>query len=515
MQQSIAEANAQGTVVDLWAGPLKASVGAQYRRNKYAFLEDTLKTSGESFLDQALGIYPAKNVRAVTNSKEVYGEFSLPVVKDLPFIKLLELDGGIRYSDSNITGSTVTYKGEVNWEATTWLRFRGTYNKAERAPNLGELYSFTQNFALINGGDACSTGNPFSYSANPATNPNAAQVLALCKTLMDKTAIPGQPANSVVFYGNGLAPTAPGYIAPSAGSATTSTAPGFAFPYFIGNPSLKPEDAKTFTVGGVISSPFQAPLVRRLRMSVDYYNIKIKDAIGLLSGQTTQQLCLDKAFNPTYDPNSFYCNNFARGTGGGIGAIQLAYTNSAAVKTAGVDVQLDWAIPLTETVGLPGTFSVNSVLNYLITFKTSPFYSGVPEGSRQPFTEYADSLLTPDAGVSSYGQYRWKLFSTFTYSLPGFSVGLQWQHLPHINSGTTNTGLPSYDVFSLNTSFALTRMLTLRFGVDNLLDKAPPFGNVNPSPLGAPFYQLPGGAVNANNYDVIGRRFYFGINAKF
>ncbi|WP_404710666.1 TonB-dependent receptor domain-containing protein [Sphingomonas sp. MMS24-J13] len=514
MHQTIWEANVQGKLITLWAGDLRASAGATYRRNQYTFLEDTLKTSGESFQDQALGIYPANNIRAKTSSKEAYGEISIPLLRDLPFIKLLELDAGIRYADSNITGGSTTWKVEGSWEATDFLRFRATYNKAQRAPNLGELYSFTQNFGLLTGGDACSTGNPFSYSANPA-NANGNAVKALCKLLMDKTNIPGQPANSVTFYGNGLAPSDPLYQAPSAGSTSTSTAPGFAFPYFVGNPNLKPEDARTFTVGAVISSPFDTPLARRLRLSLDFYSISVKNAIGLQSGQTLQQLCLDKAFNPTFDPNTFYCNNFQRGTGGGIGAVQLAYTNTGAFKTKGLDAQVDWNIPLKETVGLPGNLGFNTVMNYLFTFKSSPFYSGVPTASQTPFKEYAGTFAAPDSGLSANGQYRWKLFTTLSYSLEGARIGLQWQHLPSIASGTTNTGYKAYDVFQLSGSYALTSTFTVRAGVDNLFDKAPVSGNFNTVAV-AP--ALPGGTgagINTANYDAIGRRFYFGVNAKF
>jgi outer membrane receptor protein involved in Fe transport len=506
MQQTVWEANIQGKVIDLPAGDLRTSMGATYRRNKYTFLEDTLKTSGSSFQDQALGIYPAKNVIGSIAYKEVYGEVSIPLLKDIPLIKSLELDAGIRYSDSSVTGGSTTWKAELNWEVASWLRLRGTYNKAQRAPNLGELYSFTQNFAVLTGGDACSTGNPFAYSAKP-TNTNGAQVLALCKQLMDKTSIPNTTPNSIQYYGNGLATTDPAYIAPSVGSQSTSTAPGFAFPYFIGNPSLKPEDATTFTIGAVVTSPFEAPMLRRMRLTLDYYSIDVKNAIGLQSGQTLQQQCLDAAFNPTFNPNSFACNNFARGTGGGIGAVQLAYTNTGAFKTQGLDVQFDWNFPAG-----PGSLGVNTVFNYLFSMKSSPFYSGVPTASQTPFREYAGTLLAPDSGLSGNGNYRWKVFTTFSYSLDGYNVGLQWQHLPAIASGTTNSGIPAYDLFALNASARITKAFSLRAGVDNLFDKAPPLWNVNPNPVGA---GLPGGALAGSTYDNIGRRFYVGATAKF
>jgi len=512
MQQTVWEANTQGKVIDLPAGDLRVSVGATYRKNKYEFQEDTLKQVDTSYQDQALGIYPARDVNASISSREVYGEISVPLLRDIPMIKMLELIGGIRYADSSITGGSTTWKAEVSWEVTNWLRIRGSYNKAERAPNMGELYSFTQNFGLLTGGDGCSTGNPFSYSANPA-NANGAAVKALCTALMDKTQIPGQLPNSVQYYGNGLPPGSPGYVAPSTGSTSVSTAPGFAFPYFIGNPNLTPEKAKTFTVGAVITSPFQSPMLSGLRITLDYYSIKVDDAIGLQSGQTLQQLCLDRQFNPNLDPNSFFCNNFERGTGGGIGAVRLAYTNTGAFKTSGLDAQFDWRFDLQEAgFGIPGRFGINTVVNYLFSLKSSPFYSGIPTASQTPYREYAGTLLAPDSGLSANGAFRWKTFTTVSYGIDGINVGLQWQHLPKIGSGTTNTGAPAYDLFALNGSVKVTNAATIRMGVDNLFDKAPPITNVNPTPV---YPATQGGAVSVNNYDAIGRRFYVGASFKF
>lgn len=507
MVQSVWEANLEGKVFDLPAGEVRTAVGATYRENEYTFLEDNIKERNSTFNDQVLGIYPARSIDESINSKEVYGEISVPLIHDTPGIQMLEFIGGARYADSSRTGGSWTWKVEANWEVTDWLRFRGGYNKAERAPNIGELHSLTQNFGLLTGGDACSTGNPFPYSANPA-NANGAQVRALCVALMDKTQIPGQPLNSVLFYGNGLPPGDPNYIAPSPGSTTSSTAPGFAFPYFVGNPNLDAESAKTITVGAVISSPFDGVL-GNLRLAVDYYNIEVEDAIGLQSGQTLQQLCLDSAFNPTFDPNTFFCNNFARGTGGGIGAVQLAYTNTGAFKTSGIDAQLDWSTDLG-----PGRLSLNAIVNYLISLKSSPFWSGIPEDSRTPFREYAGTFLAPDSGLSANGAFRWKTFTTINYGWDAFNVGLQWQHLPAIDSGTTNTGYGSYDLFNLNTSYGITEDITIRFGIDNLFDKAPLFGNQNPLANPA-LFQLPGGALNVNNYDSLGRRFFLGANLRF
>ncbi len=52
----------------------------------------------------------------------------------------------------------------------------------------------------------------------------------------------------------------------------------------------------------------------------------------------------------------------------------------------------------------------------------------------------------------------------------------------------------------------------IRFGVDNLFDKAPPLFGVNTDPTGG---ALAGGSYNAAYYDVNGRSFYAGVNIKF
>src|SRR4029079_4402315 len=143
MKQSIWEANATGSLFDLPAGPLQAAVGFSYRRQDFTFFNDTLTTQGESFQDQALGIYPSGNAAGHINVKELYGELSIPIIKD-SFIRELSLELGGRISDYNTTGTSYTYKALGNFAPTDWIRFRGGYNRAERAPNIGELYLSAQ-----------------------------------------------------------------------------------------------------------------------------------------------------------------------------------------------------------------------------------------------------------------------------------------------------------------------------------------------------------------------------------
>ncbi len=489
VNQTIWEGDLQGSLFKLPAGDLKFAVGASYRDNGYSFQNDTLTTQGRSFQDQALGLYPSGNSAGDIKAREVYGELAVPVLKDIPFIQEFNLELGGRISHYNTTGTSYTYKALGDWKVNDWIRFRGGYNRAERAPNVAELFlAPQQTFAVAAGGDVCSTLNLLPYSANPAKNPtNAVKVQALCRVLMDRS---GDPAAATTYY---------------AGAQPQGS--GFVFPTLQGNGGLKPEKADTYTAGVVLSSPFQENWLKRLRLTVDYYNIKVKDAIAPQSVDIAQRQCFDPALNPTFSADNTACLAIGRNAGnGGLGNVLTTYLNNGRFRTSGIDVQLDWSIPIG-----PGQVNLNSVFNYLLYTKAS-------ELSSIPVVDYAGTLGPTVDGLNG-GSYRYRVFTTVGYSIGGNSLSLQWQHLPHVLTETSATiptttigGYPSYDLFNLLGTVAATKDLVFRFGVENLFDKAPPLGGINSAPSAG---NVAGGSFNAQFYDIVGRRFYMGAKAKF
>ncbi|WEK46968.1 MAG: TonB-dependent receptor [Candidatus Andeanibacterium colombiense] len=494
-RQTIVEANLQGKLLDLPAGELRAALGASYRELNFEFDNDTLTTQGRSFNDQALGIYPSGNSAGSFNVKELYGELLVPILSDTPFIKNLGLELGGRISDYNTTGTSYTYKILGDWQVNDWLRFRGGYNRAERAPNIGELYlAKQQTFGVNTAGDLCSLANPLPYSANP-TNANGNNVLAVCKALM-----PNQAASDAYYSGAG---------------ATDNSTFGFAWPSAEGNANLTPETANTWTAGVVLSSPFDSPALSRLKLTVDYYNIAVNHAIGQQSVAIALRSCFDASLNPLVatDPTAAAataaCKAITRDSQtGNLGNVNLTYANNGRFKVEGIDAQLDWS----ADVG-PGTLGINSQLTYLLHF-----YSA--ELPTDPVVDYAGTQGPTANGVNG-GNYRWRLFTTLNYSIKKLMLGLQWQHLPSIEDATeatfhtTTVGAPAYDIFYLNGNYALTDNINIRFGVDNLFNKAPPLTNYNPANIGGNDTQLRGGSVGGLFYDDIGRRFYLGANVKF
>jgi outer membrane receptor protein involved in Fe transport len=148
---------------------------------------------------------------------------------------------------------------------------------------------------------------------------------------------------------------------------------GFAFPTTVGNPNLQPETADTWTAGLVITSPVQSALFDRFRLSVDWFDITIKDAIGEQTVAASLQSCFDPALNPlaATDPaaaaNTVACQLVPRNAqNGGLGNVSRTYSNDGFVKVSGIDAQLDWGFD----VG-PGVLGLNVLANYLLDFKST------------------------------------------------------------------------------------------------------------------------------------------------
>ncbi len=503
LKQKYAEANLQGGLFALPYGDLRFAAGAAIRTNSLRFHADSSSVEGSTFFETVNGIFPQASTEGSITVKEAYGELLVPVLADLPFAREFNLELGYRLSDYSTIGTSPTYKINGEWAPVEWLRFRGGYQKASRAPNLGEVFTArTQTLVNGNDGDPCSRGNtvsPFgygNYSANSAANAaNAAQVEALCRQMMGS-------AGAAQFYRDGrVYPTGQG------GAFVTSLSAGAS--------ELQEETAYVYTIGGVISSPFENVWVDGLRLSVDYYNVTLKDGISLQGVDSVYRQCFSPIFNPDFAMTDA-CRRIQRDqTTGETQQITVNYSNLGRVETSGIDVQFDWGVRFADVgIGLPGRISLNSNFTYLLEFSTTPDQYVIP------LTDYAGTTGGGEVGTQA-GSYRWKLFSRLNYNLGAFDLGLQWRHFPaldHVTTVTTTnstiTGAPAYDVFNLSGRYTLNDTVNFRFGIDNLFDKAPPLIAVDTSVVPGDG-RLAGGRYDAGNYDVLGRRFFVGVNLSF
>ena len=239
---------------------------------------------------------PALPTRGGYDVKEAYAELNAPLLADIPFMRLLELNGAVRVSDYSTSGSTTTLKGGVNWKPINDLRLRATYAEGFRAPSIGELFGSQSRFDEVLD-DPCSS---HSSNAAPQRFSNNTQIRQACIAA-------GVPANGSYQQAN----------------AQISVSTG-------GNDALLPETSESWVVGGVFSPSF----LPRFSIEANWYKIKVQGAIQAIPRATTVTNCL-----LTGDPAT--CSLVTR-VNGELIEVEGFLQNIAAIRTSGVDVNVTY-----------------------------------------------------------------------------------------------------------------------------------------------------------------------------
>ncbi len=502
LTQDIVEATAQGKIIDLPAGELRGALGVTRRKNEFQYLPDAIREAND-VVDMIVGAFPQANVRGQTVAKEAYAEVLVPVLRDVFLAKTLELELGYRYSEYD-NGSVSTYKALASWAPLDWLRFRGGYQLANRAPNINELYLDASSTAVtLRSLDYCQSTTQEVTGNNPR-NANRAAAQALCQALIGNTNTPftTDPNN----YQGGR------------------TDAGVMVQISRGNPNLKSEEGKTWTLGAVIRSPFENPLASGITLSADWYNVEISDAIALVSAQTAYDLCFnrDGTSNPTYSINDVNgaCANIRRDAVTGAATnVTSTYTNTGTVETSGLDLTFDWRAAIADMglESIPGNLSANVSFNKTFKFRQQAFDGG-------PLLENVGTLGDATRGAL----FDWRTVTTLRYSNTGFGVSLNWRHLPSIRSNvyvtdktTPQQGASSYDIFGLTGDWDITSNLAISGGIDNLLDKDPErtgigqVVNIAAGDGGGTTVLNGSGTTTATFYDVLGRRYFLNLKLRF
>jgi len=309
-------ANITGTVFDLPAGSVAVAFGIERRKETGEFIPDAVVAKGES------ADVPASPTSGSFDVTEYYGEVVVPLLRDAPGAHRLDLSGAVRASDYNLFGTNTVYKAALNWSPIDTLKFRGSWSEGFRAPNIGELFSNVSRFdAAI--ADPCSgaTGD----------------VATRCQQL-------GVPLGFVA-------------VSQQVGLRTG------------GNTSLKPEEAKTKTVGFTFDgSSFVAGAgLARAVFDFNYYDIDLTEAIQAPDALAVLTSCVN-----TLDP--FYCSSVVRSTTGSISSIDTRLQNIAGIETKGID----WSVSLNTPQTGFGQFRVTWLNNHLLDYtELTPGAGGV------------------------------------------------------------------------------------------------------------------------------------------
>ncbi len=326
LTQQVANLNATADTsrfFNLQGGPLAFAVGGEYRMERTKELNDLPFLAG-------LTENVASNSSGGFNVYEGYIEANAPVFRHFaPGLDELTFDAAYRASYYSTVGHTDAYKFSGVYGPFKDIKFRTTYSRAVRAPNITEAF-LPASSGFFNVTDPCDASN-INSSVNYAQN----------------CAAQGIPV---------------GFKANTNASILGTTA---------GNPNLDPEKSISYT-GGFVLQPRWVP---NFSLTIDYYAIKIKNAITNVAAQDIINNCYN---GPALSPQ--YCSLFTRGANRNINFVSTTFVNSAKLETDGIDLQATYSTDvagLTKmtpyTRWLDGRLSASLNANYLIHLRNFPF----------------------------------------------------------------------------------------------------------------------------------------------
>ena len=481
-----------GNALDLPAGPLAWVLGGEYRQEKASDVPDALTQSGEfsgNATPPTVGQFDVY---------ELFTELRVPILKDMPFAKQLDLNLAYRFSDYSTVNTTNAYSASLEYTPTDWVKFRGQYSRAVRAPDVSELFQpASQDFPTVL--DPCagvtrSGGQPAFFNLrNDINDPNNVLSSGVdASTIGDQTA-----ANCLAD------PAIAARVNREGGLALTQFEAQGVSGFDGGNADLAAETATSWT-GGILFNPRWTPWLEPFSLTIDYYDIKIKDVIAVIDEQDLLNNCYGA---PSFDPSSNFCSAIVRfPTGASVGALQFVNQvndNFASLRTKGIDVQASYNLDL-DTVPYIGD-NWGSILfslsyNHLLEFKTIPFTGAAALNDKQLVGTPENKWLLDM--VFSHGplQLSWEtqyIGESFIFREGDFTDGKSG----HIGPRVFSSSQARYEVNDMATVYA---------GVDNIFDEYVMVGGSS-GDVG----QTTGWTTFPDIYDGLGRRYYAGVKLRF
>jgi iron complex outermembrane receptor protein len=476
MQQRIAEFTSQGRVMDLPAGEVRAAAGATYRWNDFRFKPDTVVDRNYT-RDYSAGAFGSGSLDSAVSVKEVYGELLVPLLKDLPLINSLEMELGARYSEYSTGQDVATYKVLGSWAPAEWVRIRGGYNRAERAPNMSELFATPNGSAQFGSApnDPC-RNNPNGALTNfPGTAPGTtlnntdttdpafrAKLQALCSAHMNEWGA----NNASEFHANPA-----GWDIGGGGALV------------VGNANLRNEQGDTWTLGAAFTSPFQHELLSGITGTLDWYKARVTDPVELLQTSTIVNSCFNmNGLNPSFaldDPNGF-CSLLERDPGtGAFQRVYIEYANQGRLQISGMDVSMRWGADMAQLglQSIPGSLSINTNMNVLL--EQTQRYGVEGLGDYKGFGG-ASELRANTAFTYTWDRHRIMLMWTYrnatdtptTFATVANATGTA---APTLQNNGQLVGYKSTHLFNLTLGTFIGNM-NATFGVNNLFDSKPRAG---------------------------------------
>jgi outer membrane receptor protein involved in Fe transport len=445
--------NASGELFTLAADrPVSLAAGYEFRRQSGAQIADPIVQAGDS------ADFNFKSTSGYFTVNEAFAELSVPLLANLPGFQALEASVAARHVRYNTFGNNTSYKFGARYTPIRDITVRGTYSTAFRAPSISELYL---------GG---------TETDPAATDP--------CKDLTVLSPEVAQRCRDTGVIGKGSADTGLQELTRNSG-----------------NPNLKAETAKSYSVGLVV----QPRMIEGLSVTVDYYNIKIDNAIGFTGAPYILQGCYIGGYQP-------FCGLIVRNNSGAIQYINDSTNNLGQKSTAGIDFAVKYNLPTPA-----GRFILAFEGNWLAFMDSRLAVAGLPTvhgkgnydlGALPAFKANlgAKWALNDQLFAGVVGRY----VGTFRECSNPYDPSTAQGGFCNLTDGSFNPNsrtVHPYVQVDVNAGFALPSAVgrtSVNVGVSNVFDRSPPY-----------VYSAALANSDPSTYDYLGRYVYGRVQHSF
>jgi outer membrane receptor protein involved in Fe transport len=444
-----------------WADDsIKIAFGVENRNDRLENTTDDLQAN--NLLSGAGGA--TIGIQGSTNVTDLFMEASLPLVQGKTGAEQLSIDTAYRYSDYSSGTQTDTYKIGMDWAPVEDVRFRASFQRAIRAPNIVELFT-AQGFNLFDlDGDPCGA----ELVGTPDEAPTEACLATGVPSSQLRTSTLDSPAGQYNFLQGG-------------------------------NQQLEPETSDTYSYG-IVFTPRFAP---GLSVSLDYFDISVEDLISTFGAQNSLDACYQ--FNDAASCARIQRNPTNGALWIGDGNVVDLNTNIGGLETSGVDLNLNYT---GLEMGNLGSLSFNLTGTYLIELITDPGAEGFPPfDCAGLFAGNCVSSLTTATNPELRTRFRigwqtpWNVDVSLTHRY------ISETELEGGNPARIDRILDAEHYVDLFGSWNVTEMANVRLGINNVLDNDPSITtSVGTTGNGNTYPQV---------YDALGRYLFAGATVKF
>ena len=387
--------NVSREIAQLPAGPLAISVGGEARQEKFNDVPLAVLNNGD-VLGGGGSQLPVVGKRNVT---ALFAEAGATIVKNL------EAQLAVRYDRYSDFGNAVTPKAGLRWQPLKEVLLRGSYGEGFRAPTLPDLLlPITQ----TNSGGAYD--DPL-YDAQLS-----------CVTRFD-----------------------PKYC-----NAQLTVRQG-------GNPNLKPEKSKQYTLGMVLEP------TPNFSLRLDYFDIKQTDVIGIISADTKLADYIAKFNKATLTSSSIYAPDIITKIDPATGKVVINYiragtSNASSQKTSGFDLSGKLRIPKTAV----GDFTLGMEGTYLGSLKVKQNNSSVETETVGQYATFGPVVRFKHTTSVAWDRGPWSAY-----------LGYNWQSAYQDQGGAREVS--PYETWDAYATWGGIKNLKVKLGVRNFMDRKPPF----------------------------------------